>query len=407
MSAPNRRYIVRWLGCLTLSLVGCPVDGETVAGDGATSRGEASCTKNTRDGGKSFVSELRAQRREVGGLADASTSFTDHRARLLDACEVGCGIACLEFARTSSEAAELDRYNQNACELSQEDGCTLAEPPTLEHANSLCESGDALACATALALEFETKLEPPTAWDRVTKAASAGCAANDGRACSLDAWVRCTTAPCDATAIASASKAASLVPTSDVLETLALVQCHAGAPEDADATLTVACAAGHTDSCARRCEVLRDDRPMLVREAERATYDRILTAMALQTDVAPHWYVVLSSMDGEQLAGFEKMLNAFTPALSEAGIKAKVSDDLRKRFPVLVEAILRSPQLDGKQIRYWFSRLPDMTEEQRVNLIGSLRNQWWMIPGEPGKSPQAFVERVRLLGGGLTPAWTG
>lgn len=407
MTAPNRRYIVRWLGCLTLSLVGCPIDGETVTGDGATSLGEAACTKGTRDGGESFVSELRAQRLAAGSLADASASFTDHRARLLDACEDGCGSACLELARTSSEPIELDRYNQKACELSQANGCTLAEPPTLEHANSLCESGDALACATALALEFETKLEPPTTWDRVAQAATAGCTANDGRACSLDAWVRCTTAQCDATAIASASKAASLVPTSDVLETLALVQCHAGAPEDANATLTVACAAGHTDSCARRCEVLREDRQMLVREAERANYDRISTWMALQTDVAPHWYVVLSSMDGEQLVAFEKMLTIFMPPLSEAGVKAKVPDDLRERFPVLVEAILRSSQIDGKKIKYWFSRLPDMTEEQRVNLIGSLRNQWWVIPGEPGKSPQAFVERVRLQSGGLLPTWSG
>jgi hypothetical protein len=400
MLAPNRRYFVRWLGCLALSLVGCPIDGETVSADGSNARGGGSCKK---DGGASLVSELRSQR-----LADASTSFTDHRASLLDACEGGCGIACLELARTSTDPAELDRYNQKACELAQAVGCTLAESPTPEHAGSLCDSGDALACATALALEFEAKPEQPTVWDRVAQAASKGCAANDGRSCSVDAWLRCTTAQqCDATAIASASKAADLVPTPDVLETLAIVHCHAGAREDADATLTAACEAGHTDSCARRCELVRDDRPLLVREAERATYDRILIAMALQTDTAPHWYVVLSSMDSEQLVGFENMLNRFTPPVSEAGVKAKVPGDLRERFPVLVEAILRSPQLDGKQIRYWFGRLPDMTEEQRVNLIASLRNQWWAIPGEPGKSPHAFVERVRLHGGGLAPAWTG
>lgn len=408
MSAPNRRYIVRWLGCLTLSLVGCPIDGETVAGDGATRRGEAACTKNTRDAGKSLVSELRTQRLAARDLTDALTSFADHRVQLLDACEGGCGIACLELSRTSTDPAELDRHQQRACELSQAVGCTLAEPPTLEHAGSLCDSGDALACATVVALEFEAKPEQPTAWARVAQAATAGCTANDGRSCSLDAWVRCSTAQqCDATAIASASKAASLVPTPDVLETLAIVQCHAGTPEDADASLAAACTAGHTDSCARGCEILRDDQPMLVREAERATYDRILTWMALQTSVEPYWYVVLSSMDGEQLAGFEKMLSIFTPELSEPGTKAKVPADLRERFPVLVEAILRSPQLDAKQIKYWFSRLPDMTEEQRVNLIASLRNQWWVIPGEPGKSPRAFVERVRFESGGLSPAWTG
>jgi hypothetical protein len=407
MSAPNRRYIVRWLGCLTLSLVGCPIDGETVAGDGATSRGEAACTKNSRDAGESLVTELRTQRVAAQSLADASTSYTDHRSRLLDACEGGCGIACLELARTSADAAELDRYHQKACELSQASGCTLAEPPTPEHAGSLCDSGDALACATARALEFEAQPEQPTDWVPVAQAASAGCAANDGRSCSLDAWVRCTAQQCDATAVASASKAANLVPTPDVLETLAIVQCHTGAREDADATLSAACKVGHTDSCARRCEILRDDQPMLVREAERAAYDRILTAMALQTNVEPYWYMVLSTMDSEQLAGFEKMLTIFTPALSEPGAKAQVAPELREKFPVLVEAILRSPQLDAKQIKYWFSRLPEMTEDQRVNLIESLRNQWWVIPGEPGKSPQAFVERVRFQSGGLSPAWTG
>jgi hypothetical protein len=403
MSAPDRRYIVRWLGCIALSLVGCPTDGETVTPDASTPHSDAACSK---DAGASLVSELRAQRLEARGLADASTRFADHRARLLDACDDGCGVACLELARTSTDSVELARYNKQSCERSQATGCTLAEPPTPEHASSLCDSGDALACATALSLSFETQPQQATIWDRVAQAAVAGCSANDGRSCSVDAWVRCTSS-CDASAIASASKAANLLPTPEVLETLAIVQCHAGAREDADATLTAACAAGHADSCARGCGVLRDDQPLLVREAERAAYDRISIAMALQTDVAPHWYVVLSSMDSEQLVGFEDMLNRFTPPLSEAGAKAKVPDDLRERFPVLVEAILRAPQLDAKKIRYWFGRLPAMTEEQRLNLIESLRNQWWVLPGEPGKSPHAFVERVRLHGGGLSPAWAG
>jgi hypothetical protein len=398
MSGPNRCNVVcgvAGLAWLALSLVGCRIEGTTTSGEG-NARGKTACTK-------SLIADLRAQR-----LAEPSASFTDHRVRLLDACEGGCGVACLEFARTSSDPAELDRYNQSACELSQAVGCTLAEPPTLEQAGSLCESGDALACATAIALEFEAQPEQAPAWDRVARASAAGCASNDGRACSVDAWVRCAVMnSCDATAIASASKAASLVPTADVLETLALVHCHAGAREDSDATLAAACEAGHTDSCARRCEILREDRPLLVREADRAIYDRILTWMALQTDAAPYWYVVLSSMDSEQLAGFEKMLSIFTPALSESGTKAIVPEELRERFPVLVEAILRSPQLDSKKIKYWFSRLSDMTEEQRVNLLENLRGQWWVIPGEPGKSPHAFVERARLHGGGVWPAWTG
>lgn len=405
MSAPNRRSIVRWLGCLTLSLVGCPVEGETVAADSSTPRGDATCTK---DGGASLVSELRSQRLGARSLADAATTFTDHRARLLDACDDGCGLACLELARTSADPVELDRYNESACKLSQADGCTLAEPPTPELASSLCDSGDVLACATVLALAFEAQPDQPLVWDRVARASSEGCAANDGRSCSVEAWLRCTSEPgCDATAITSASKAARLVPTPEVQEMLALVQCQAGAREDANATLTAACEAGNTDSCARRCELLRDDHPVLVREADRATHDRILIAMALQTDVAPHWYVALSTMDSEQLVAFELMLARFTPPLSEAGAKATVPADLREQFPVLVEAILRSPQVDAKKIKYWFGRLPDMTQEQRVNLLGSLRNQWWVIPGEPGKSPHAFVERVRLQSGGLSPAWVG
>jgi hypothetical protein len=382
------RGVVAGLGYL---LVSCRIEGATVKADGSKLR----CTKN-------LIAELRAQR-----LADASASFADHRTRLFEICEGGCGVACLEFARTSGDPAELDQYNQKACELSEEVGCTLAEPPTPERAASLCESGDALACATALSFEFEAQPGQHPSWDRVAQAATAGCASNDGRSCSVDAWIRCASEQCDATAIASASKAASLVPTSDVLETLALVHCHAGTQADADASLTAACEAGHTDSCARHCVVLRDDRPLLVRDSERATYGRILTWMALQTDAAPYWDVVLSSMDGEQLAGFEKMLTIFTPEMSESGAKAKVPESLREQFPVLVEAILRSPQLDAKQIKYWFSRLPDMTEEQRVNLLANLRNQWWIIPGEPGKSPHAFVERVLLRGGGLMPAWTG
>lgn len=400
MSGFNLRYVVCGLvGGFVLSLFGCRIEGATTKADDARPRGKAACTSK-------HIAELRAQR--LAQPWPDGPSFTDHRAQLLEVCEGGCGIACLEFARTSAGPAEVDGHHQKACELGESIGCTLAEPPTLESATKLCESGDALACGTALALEFEAAPDHSPAWDRVTQAAKDGCAANDGRSCAIEAWVACMAGgTCDASAITSASKAASLVPTAEILETLALVQCHAGAREDADATLAAACKAGHEDSCARRCEVLRDDRPQLVREAERERYDRILTAMALQADVAPHWYVALSAMDAEQLAGFETMLGLFTPAPTDAGAKAKVPEAVRERFPVLVEAILRAPQLDAKQIRYWFGRLPDMTDEQRTNLLESLRNQWWIIPGDPGKSPRAFVERVRFGGGGFAPAWTG
>ncbi len=365
--------------------------------DGAKPGSENACNS-------SMIAELRAQR--AAEPWPGTSSFSDHRAQLQGSCEGGCGVACLELARTSSDMAEFDAYNQKACELGDATGCTLAELPTPESAAKLCEAGEVLACATAAALAFEAAPDQPADFERVAQAAKSGCANNDGRACSIEAWLACVgVGTCDASAIAPASKAASVMPTAEILETLALVHCHSGAAEQADSVLAAACEAGHTDSCARRCEIMNGAGPLLVREAERARYDGILVAMALQADLAPHWYVALSAMDTEQLADFEAMLNRFMPAMTEAGAKAKVPPDVRERFPVLVEAILRAPQVDAKKIKYWFGRLPDMTDEQRGNLLESLRNQWWVLAGEPGESPRGFVDRVRLSGGGLTPAW--
>lgn len=393
MSSARPQYIV----CgLALSILACRIEAETATPDQTQPATERSCAP--------LVEELRAKR--VAEPWPGESSFGDHRTQLGEACDGGCGAACLELARLSSDADEFKRHNEKACELGELTACMLAEPPTPERANKLCDAGDVLGCGAAVALAFEATPDQPPNWERVAQAAKAGCSENDGRSCSIEAWVACASVDtCDTSATAAASKAASAMPTADVLETLALVHCHAGAPEQADSALAAACTSGQQDACARRCEVLRDDQPLLVREAERDRYLRIFTAMELQANVAPYWYVALSAMDAEQLAGFEDILNRFTPPPTQAGAKAKVPPKVRERFPVLVEAILRAPQLDANKIKYWFSRLPDMTDEQRGNLLENLRNQWWMIAEDPGKSPRAFVERVRLGGGGLQGTW--
>src|SRR5690606_35211505 len=104
-----------------------------------------------------------------------------------------------------------------------------------------------------------------------------------------------------------------------------------------------------------------------------------------------------------QLADFEDMLAKFLPPVTEPGAKAKVPAAVREQAPELIEAILRSPQLDAKKIAYWIKRLPDMNDEQRINLLESLRKQWWIIPADGSLTPATFVEQVRLRGGGLSP----
>jgi len=144
--------------------------------------------------------------------------------------------------------------------------------------------------------------------------------------------------------------------------------------------------------------------PVLVRAAERQRYDRVALLLLLQHDVTPGWYATLSAMSSGELAEFEALLEAFTPPISEAAAKVSVPAELRERYPALVESIVRSPQLDGKQVRYWLDRLPKLTDEQRDNLVDSLRKQWWIIAGDPGRSPQAFIDRVTLQHGGLGPS---
>jgi hypothetical protein len=138
-----------------------------------------------------------------------------------------------------------------------------------------------------------------------------------------------------------------------------------------------------------------------VREAERDTYAEILTMIALQSNAREDWYLALSVMSVDELHEFEAALQRFTPELSEPGAKAKVPEAVREQYPELVAALLRGPQLDAKKLVYWFKRLPDMTDEQRTNLLESLRSQWWVIPGDPNSTPDALVGRVRNSSGGL------
>jgi hypothetical protein len=398
---PARIALSVSLGLGALALLSCRVEGETAPPGGPASGGaQAACIAGDRGAGETFVAELRAQR-----LGEKPPSFEDQRARLREACEGGCGPACLEYARTSATQAEFDAFNHHACAHGEALGCTLEAGPDAEAAAKLCADGEVLGCAAQLSAG-EGELQ--ASWDRLGQAAAEACERDEGRACAARAWARCAGASeCDAEAIAAADKGARLVPSPELIETLALVRCHAGEAEAADAGLAAACAAGLEDSCARSCETLRPARPILVREAERPRYEQIMVLIALQVDASDDWYAVVSAMDAEQLAGFEEVLERLTPPVTEPGAAAEVPEDLRAQYPELVEAILRSPQLEADQIGYWLGRLPDMSEEQRTNLFESLRKQWWVIPGEPGRTPQAYVDRVRLRSGGLSPTWLG
>ena len=330
--------------------------------------------------------QLRSQRLEAtGDLA----SYEQHRSSLRDACVQGCGATCLEYARNSWAAAEADEFNTLACSHDEPDGCALASGAGEDARGELCERGELLAC-----------VDP--APDRLVELGAAACADNDGRSCSVHAWARCSGAgECDELAIESARKGVQLVPEAEIIETLGAVYCHAGQAEQADASFAEACERGVQDSCERHCEQLRPTRALVVREAERETYKQILTLIALQSDASEAWYPALSVMSVDELHEFEAALQRFTPQLSEPGAKAKVPEGLAEQYPELVAALLRGPQLDAKKLVYWFKRLPDMTDEQRGNLLESLRSQWWVIPGDPSSTPAACVERVRQSSGGL------
>lgn len=382
-----------WLSsslCLVLvAAVGCPSEGGSTRAPGSKSGPGAgpvnACAAGDQAAGQQLVAQLRSQQLEAS--VDAA-AYEQHRGALRDACGEGCGAACLEYARNSWEPAEADEFNTLACTHDEPDGCAWAPGAGEPARGELCERGDLLAC-----------VDP--APERLAELGAAACANNDGRSCSAFAWLACGSGECDELAIESARKAVKLVPVPAIIETLGVVYCHAGQAEQADTSFADACERGVQDSCSRHCEQLRPARVIVVREAERETYQRILTMIALQSDVREDWYSALSVMTADQLHEFEAILQRFTPPLSEPGAKAKVPAGLAEQYPELVAALLRGPQLDAKKLVYWFKRLPDMTDEQRINLLESLRGQWWVIPGDPSSSPSAFVARVRLSSGGL------
>ncbi|WP_146158705.1 hypothetical protein [Enhygromyxa salina] len=359
----------------------CPSEGgdrSNAPGSGAASGPVGACAAGDRSAGHEYVMQLRAQRL----ASDGSAGYAQHRSTLRDACSQGCGAACLEFARNSWAEAEADEFNALACTHDEPDGCAWGSSEGEAARGELCERGDLLAC-----------VDP--APERLSELGAAGCDANDGRSCSVHAWARCGGAgECDEVAIEAARKAAQLVPEPEIFEILGAVYCHAGEAEQADASFAAACERGVQASCERRCEQLRPARVIVVHEGSRARYLEILTMMALQSDVREDWYTALSLMSDDDLQAFEAVLQRFTPPLSEPGAKAKVPEALGEQYPELVAALLRGPQLDSKKLVYWFKRLPDMTDEQRSNLLESLRSQWWVIPGDPSSSPVAFVDRV-------------
>lgn len=324
-------------------------------------------------------------------LGDAAGDYAAARGELREACEAGCGVACLEYARNSWDPSEADDYNQRACDAGEADGCARLTSADASARAQLCERGDPLACFGA---------QPQQLHER----GAAACERNDGRACAAQGWARCGfLGECDGEAVEVASKAARLVPEAPVLEVLAALQCHAGQVEDANGTLSQSCEAGVNDACERSCEQLRPDMALLVRAAERAIYDEILTLTALQGNTDPGWIPTVSVMSVAELQKLQKVLQVFTPAMTDDGAAAKVSDEIRAAYPEIVAAILRAPQLDAKKIKYWIKRLPEMDDEQRLNLLDSLRNQWWMLPEEGSRTPADVIDDARWTNGGLGP----
>ncbi|MCA9699610.1 MAG: hypothetical protein KC431_18935, partial [Myxococcales bacterium] len=337
--------------------------------------------------GEAFVAELRAQR-----LEQPQADYAAHAQALTQACDAGCGVACYEGAHAIWESRESKRLLQTACTLGEAGACDSAETEA-EALQQHCGEGRLEACQLLLSKGGEGQA---ALWAQVESSGSQACEALDARGCAAAAWARCAGAgTCDEQALAAADKATLLVPSPAHRQLLALVQCYDGQTEAADATLAQACSAGSSDDCERRCEALPQERSALVRGDERALWQGFVGIIDLQGGDVASWYPTLSSLDRTELARFAKLIETFTPPLSEAGAQAKVPAGLAEQYPVLVEALRRSPQTDAKKIKYWFGRIPQMTDEQRNNLADSLRNHWWMMPGEGTITPHAFVDLAR------------
>lgn len=379
--------------CLTVALLvlaSCRVEhvaaSKDPSGEGR-SDSVSRCVGGDRAAGEQIVAELHAARR-----AETPWDLAAQQAILRDACERGCGSTCLAIARESFVPAEIAGALKKACELGEQRGCELLSADRAL-AERLCEAGEMLGCVTLLR---QSEAERGDLAQRIAEVAARRCSEHDGRACSAHAWTRCALlGECDGEAIDAARAAARLLPEPQTLETLALVQCHAGHQDDATATLASACTAGLADACDRRCEQLLGT-SVLIRD--RSSHERAVLLLLLQNDADPTWFVALSAMDEAELEAFVASLEAFTPPITAPAAKVPIPAGLREQHPALIEAIIRSPQLDEKQIRYWFRRLSEMTDEQRQNLLDSLRKQWWFVPSDESRTPHALVERCLLEG---------
>ncbi|NVB38601.1 hypothetical protein G6O69_12240 [Pseudenhygromyxa sp. WMMC2535] len=371
------------------ALAGCDKARASTAAPGkddAASTPWKACAEGALDEGRRLVADDRAARM-------SGEDFESRRAELDAGCEVGCAPACLELARLSWEPSESARLRERACAGGEVEACVLEGSA----ATQVCvEQRALLACTTRLEVEAEGSLAE--LWSAVAEAGAAGCDQHDARACAASAWARCVGLGegCDEGALAAADDAALLVPDPALVELGPALRCELGQVEAANERLAAACAAGRGARCERRCEALPGGRAAMIVSEERSRWVDLVGVLELQGEDAARWLPALSLMSAGELEDFEALLTAFTPPVSDAAASLAVPEELRERFPALVEALRRSPQLDTKKIRYWFERLPDMSEEQRTNLLESLRGHWWALPGEGQATPASFVEDVGL-----------
>lgn len=376
-----------WCAALSLTLVAACDKGSggtstsPKAGGGGVKAAAKGCDADWVDG-------LRA------ASVDSDAAGLETQAdELKGACQAGCGEACIELGRRAAGGEEAKASFDDACAAGDELGCSLAEGPSAEAAPDLCAAGEWRGCAAGIAAA-----EPGSGdWETLERTATAACEANELRACVVAAWAACTGGRCDAAALDTAKRGGAIA---GIGLHQGLAACHAGEAEQAGALLSAACDAGQSDACGRSCEQ-HHGHTLLVLDSARATSERVALLLELSGDAQPSWEPVVSSMDADTLAAFETMLDRFTPPITEVGAAAKVPKGLREQFPVLVEALLRAPNVDAKKIKYWFGRLPKMDDEQRGNLKVSLLKQSWMIPGDPSQTPRASIERQRLDALGL------
>lgn len=378
----------RALPLLALGLVGSlacdPGPGSASPGEGAGEGGSSkpsACAPN-------LIAAFRDQRlsQSSADLESLASSYAEARGGLERECESGCAVACTELGRTHADLEQAQVLLGRACELGSPTACGLRLGASPEEAKASCEAGEFLACPVA---------DAPSS----SAVAQAACADHDVRGCASAAWLACAASSCDERALGWADEALVLAPTAPVVSTFAASYCAAGQGERADEVAEAMCSAGVGEACGRRC-VQAYAAPVFVAEGQLELAKELVVLIELQSASDPSWTLAMGLMSAEALEGYAEILRRFTPKPSEPGAAAKIDLALREQFPTLVAAIERAPQLDAKKIRYWLKRLPDMTEEQRTNLLSSLRKQWWMIAEDGATSPADYVAQT-IAGAGL------